>query len=654
MSFPLTEEGLFDPVLTAACPEGTDPWNSGELDLDNLFDFNNLPFVGASDILTDVDGAWLSHAGTNVDTNVVTLQQPTTTTTMTMLQTTTPQPIAALQTATPISQHICSSQPTSDEDNDEEQLVQGVARQLKAFVDGLQISGKLDDIERLRFQLLEKDLIIAELREKLQRSERKLAARPIPVTKTVPVPLPPPACTPVEPQQPPRRPQSTQRKQQLANTQRVTKGRSAFSGASRQETALTRKMGACLYCRRRKERCKTSIADPDGDCLNCAAANSSVHRFPCIRTRIPQVRLYHICTTEKDTWTVRSEIYRPTDLSTAVYSRSTTVDLTQDIGHSLTLAVSEFIPIEGDETSYIWTIDGATIKLEMPCYAITNMQRSKVALQNYMETNLNHYIEYFIGSSARIVYDTFQIALAKAQKSVLLHNTLRLWIASRLVEKPWRICGTETLGMAVEDSEKTPYAGKIPISPVMDSQFDQIVIQCILNPLRTQVLKGLEAKVNRTKREDWFETYLLVFLLLNNIELSTAHDHKFANLHHHVTPGRGTRFEDYSLIEAYFHSAQVLIAHFREAMNGHQPFHPDYTREEVSSLAGLGEDELAYLDIVRDETRKMKTSLLFLRTRHKYESMLYWCHQLFYGTWDSSQVFIRELGADEEVEGPYY
>lgn len=88
--------------------------------------------------------------------------------------------------------------------------------------------------------------------------------------------------------------------------------------------------------------------------------------------------------------------------------------------------------------------------------------------------------------------------------------------------------------MAVEDSEKTPYAGKIPISPVMDSQFDQIVIQCILNPLRTQVLKGLEAKVNRTKREDWFETYLLVFLLLNNIELSTAHDHKFANLHHHV------------------------------------------------------------------------------------------------------------------------
>jgi hypothetical protein len=103
-----------------------------------------------------------------------------------------------------------------------------------------------------------------------------------------------------------------------------------------------------------------------------------------------------------------------------------------------------------------------------------------------------------------------------------------------MVEKAWRICGKETFGLTLEDTKGTPYCGKIPIPPVMDSQFDQIVIQSILNPLRTQVLKGLEAKVNRSKREDWFEIYLLVFLLLNNIELSTAHDHKFANLHCHV------------------------------------------------------------------------------------------------------------------------
>ncbi|XXH01435.1 hypothetical protein Hte_007795 [Hypoxylon texense] len=97
------------------------------------------------------------------------------------------------------------------------------------------------------------------------------------------------------------------------------------------------------------------------------------------------------------------------------------------------------------------------------------MQRSKVALKNYMETNLNHYIECYIGSSAQIVYATFQIALAKAHKNVLLHNMLKLGVASRLVEKPWRICGIETLGMIVEDSEGTPYAEEIPIRPVMDS-----------------------------------------------------------------------------------------------------------------------------------------------------------------------------------------
>ena len=103
-----------------------------------------------------------------------------------------------------------------------------------------------------------------------------------------------------------------------------------------------------------------------------------------------------------------------------------------------------------------------------------------------------------------------------------------------MVEKAWRICGTETLGLTLDDTVRTPYAGKIPIPPVMDSQFDQIVIRAILNPLRTQVLKMLDTRISRYKREEWFDTYLVVFLLLNNIELSTAHDHKFAKLHGHV------------------------------------------------------------------------------------------------------------------------
>ena len=88
--------------------------------------------------------------------------------------------------------------------------------------------------------------------------------------------------------------------------------------------------------------------------------------------------------------------------------------------------------------------------------------------------------------------------------------------------------------MTVEDTVGTPYEGKIPVSPVMDSQFDQIIIQSILNPLRTQVHRMLDVKISRAKREDWFETYLGVFLQLNNIEIATAHDHEFATFHGHV------------------------------------------------------------------------------------------------------------------------
>ena len=85
----------------------------------------------------------------------------------------------------------------------------------------------------------------------------------------------------------------------------------------------------------------------------------------------------------------------------------------------------------------------------------------------------------------------------------------------------------------VEDPE-SPWAGKIPISPVMDTQIDRIVIKSILNPLRKQVLKDLDLKLTRCKREDWFEIFLVIFILLNNVEIATAHDHEFATFYGHV------------------------------------------------------------------------------------------------------------------------
>ena len=83
------------------------------------------------------------------------------------------------------------------------------------------------------------------------------------------------------------------------------------------------------------------------------------------------------------------------------------------------------------------------------------------------------------------------------------------------------------------DTPGSPFVDTIPITPLMDTQLDQIVITSILKQLRTQVLRQLEAKISRFEREDWFEIFLVLFILLNSIEIATTHDHEFAAMYGH-------------------------------------------------------------------------------------------------------------------------
>ncbi|KAF2757567.1 hypothetical protein EJ05DRAFT_394493 [Pseudovirgaria hyperparasitica] len=451
---------------------------------------------------------------------------------------------------------------------------------------------------------------------------------------------------------------STSQLKQRSNPSKVIKVRAAFDNASRQETALVRKLGSCLRCRGRKERCKPDILNPNGECINCALTSLSVHQIPCIRTRIPQVSLYHTVTTENDTWTIRPEIFgtEPTELSSALHTGVKILELTQDYGKPLVVRVTEFIPVDGDQTSYIWSIDGAELELPMPCYAITNIPETKAAMETYMVQNLERYIDSFIDRNDSVVWATFQIAIHRARyrNSILLQKMLRLWIASRMVEKAWHICGRETLGLSHADTAGTPYEGKIPIPPVMDSQFDQIMVRFILNPLRAQVLKILDSRITPGKRSEWFETYLVVSLLLNSITLSTAHDHKFAKLHRHVAAGRGSRFEDYNLIESYFHGAQVLIAHFRVIINGHRPLQSGSPDQIMISHEDLDDKEVRYITMIHSQLDTAISTANFLRKHNRYENIMYWTPNLFSTSWDPSPIYIKELEEGEaDLIGSY-
>lgn len=97
-----------------------------------------------------------------------------------------------------------------------------------------------------------------------------------------------------------------------------------------------------------------------------------------------------------------------------------------------------------------------------------------------------------------------------------------------MIERPWRICGPETLGIQTVEEHGNPYAGTIPVTPMMDTQLDQILIQGVLQPLRTRLLRDLDDMVTHHRAKDFFEIFLTIFVLLCNCESRIASQISFA------------------------------------------------------------------------------------------------------------------------------
>lgn len=73
------------------------------------------------------------------------------------------------------------------------------------------------------------------------------------------------------------------------------------------------------------------------------------------------------------------------------------------------------------------------------------------------------------------------------------------------------------MGVQPTDELGHPYDGFIPVTPIMDTQLDDLVIRDLLVPLTNQFLKRLKAKIDERKPEDWLEIHLAMFVMMSNI-----------------------------------------------------------------------------------------------------------------------------------------
>jgi hypothetical protein len=110
-------------------------------------------------------------------------------------------------------------------------------------------------------------------------------------------------------------------------------------------------------------------------------------------------------------------------------------------------------------------------------------------------------------------------------KKNILRNVLRLWVICRFIESGWRVCGNETLNA---ETLKDPFYDWISPPPYIDYQLASIVIHRVLEPLRLETLRTLQTLVLANKSSNWYQIFLVSFILLHNYELQVLFQRQFA------------------------------------------------------------------------------------------------------------------------------
>jgi hypothetical protein len=73
------------------------------------------------------------------------------------------------------------------------------------------------------------------------------------------------------------------------------------------------------------------------------------------------------------------------------------------------------------------------------------------------------------------------------------------------------------IGLGPVDDPEYPWHGFTPLTPIMDSQLDDLCIRDLIAPLTQEFLKRLKDKIDERKKENWLEIYFAIFIMMSNM-----------------------------------------------------------------------------------------------------------------------------------------
>ncbi|KAI1329626.1 hypothetical protein F5Y16DRAFT_91178 [Xylariaceae sp. FL0255] len=407
----------------------------------------------------------------------------------------------------------------------------------------------------------------------------------------------------------------------------------------REKTAETRRIGSCIRCRMQRIRCEANPADKLGVCLTCQKVSSGlIWRLPCLRYKITDVKLFKPGQVKGYEWTKRWNEGGADDILNWASTETKQVKLTEGyIQATVNLRVRQFIPVKDDKLRRTWVVNGVTREVEIPAYAIVNLEEAKGIYSNYINHNIADFCRSALSGKDKLLVGTYSMAIrivrdAKAdpKEKEALKKALQLWMAVRMTTRSTVIVGEETLGMRHDIMDETSsLQGKIPLPPVMGAQIELVLIHQIQSTLRREILEHLQSMTQANKQQTWFVTYLITFILLHNVALLCHHDAGYAKKH-----GMKTRFAREGMVREYQTGANILLAYFHYCNKGIFPFSMKCKDQDLRNLAGLDDPRTNFIRTTRLMIEKHRPSWVQMRQANDYGNDLYYISQLYQENWE--------------------
>jgi hypothetical protein len=126
----------------------------------------------------------------------------------------------------------------------------------------------------------------------------------------------------------------------------------------------------------------------------------------------------------------------------------------------------------------------------------------------------------------------------------MINESIRISIMTRLYCKSFGIAGEDLLGIDMVTDEASPYFGRVPIPPILDAQIDEIW-RTNMTKRKKKMLSMLKSRILNSKLHEWFETFLTIFIILNNLEWS--YRQKCSQLQRHMD---AVSYSNYDIISS--------------------------------------------------------------------------------------------------------